>query len=396
MALTLAQNDWIDAKAKNEVVGVMAFDLSAAFDTLEHSTLLAKLETSGITGVPLKWFQSYLSDRSQSVLWNRVLSEPLPLRRGVPQGSILGPTLFLAMIYDMPECLTRNTLTTSSKVVGFADDTTVYVKSKTVEHLTDELERIASKMVYFCNANGLIINGQKTQILTTARKNVEIKIEQVTVSSAPTISLLGLEYDTNFSTAPYLRKLAREANTRAALIRRLSFGMPHCLLKPLANGLLMGKILAAAPAAIPIRLHSNDKPYLTGILNDIDKSIRATARTIARIKLTDKIRSEVVLWKAGLRSLTEAVSMTMASLIWKSQKNMNPLGRIFQKKVSVKNTRSVSSDNLCQPVPGHPEAAANKLAQVWNVMNLSDAKTLGCARTSARKWFKQNAKNLLT
>ena len=108
-----------------------------------------------------------------------------------------------------------------------------------------------------------------------------------------------MEYDKNFSTAPYLRKLARESNTRAALIRRLSFGMPNCLLRPFANGLLMGKILAAAPAAIPIRVDPNDKLYLAGILNEIDKAIRATARTITRTKLTDKVRSEVTLSKAG-------------------------------------------------------------------------------------------------
>ena len=95
--------------------------------------------------------------------------------------------------------------------------------------------------------------------------------------------------------------------------------MPNCLLKPLANGLLNGKILAAAPAAIPIRICPNDKPYMAGILNDIDKSIRATARTITRTNLKDKIRSEVILQKSGLRSLTEAVSVTMASLIWKAR-----------------------------------------------------------------------------
>ena len=76
----------------------------------------------------------------------------------------------------------------------------------------------------------------------------------------------------------------------------------------------MGKILAAAPAAIPIRLNPNDKPYLSGILDDIDKSIKATVRAITRTRLTDKIRSEVVISRAGLRGLTEAVSEIMCNL----------------------------------------------------------------------------------
>jgi hypothetical protein len=291
----------------------------------------------------------------------------------------------------MPKCLIRDTLTTSSRVTGYADDTTVYVKSKNLEHLKEELEILGIKMVNFCNENGLILNGDKTQILTNARSKIEIKINQDTVSSVQTISLLGLEYDTKFSTAPYLRQLLRAANTRAALIRRLSYGMPNVLLKPLAKGLLMGKILAAAPAAIPIKLDPNEKPYLSGILNEIDKSIKATARTITRTSLKDKIRSDIVLSRAGLRSLTEAVSETMACAIWKARKEMNPLGCIFKNNHSNRNTRSSSNDKLCQPVPGHPEAATNKLAHSWNIMNLHSAKTLGSVRTSARLWYKQNA-----
>ena len=170
--------------------------------------------------------------------------------------------------------------------------------------------------------------------------------------------------------------------------------MSNCLLKPLTNGILVGKILSAAPAAIPIRLNPNDKPFQSGILNEIDKSIRATARIITRTRLSDKIRSDIVLQKAGLRSLTEAVFEIMACQIWKARKEMNLLGRLFQNKVSTRNTRSASCGNLIQPVPGHPEVAANKLAQIWNILNLSLAKTLGSVRTSAQKWLKENVKHL--
>ena len=81
----------------------------------------------------------------------------------------------------------------------------------------------------------------------------------------------------------------------------------------------MGKILAATPAALPIRLSTNDKPYLSGTLSEIEKSIRSTARTITHTRLKDK----TVLHKAGLRSVTQAVSETMAISIWKAQKEMN-------------------------------------------------------------------------
>ena len=127
--------------------------------------------------------------------------------------------------------------------------------------------------------------------MTSSKQVIQVKIGGSIVTSQKSINLLGLEYDENFTTSPYLHNLEKEASTRAALIKRLSFGMPNCLLKPLANGLLIGKILCAAPAAIPIRLDPNEMPYLSGILTEIDKSIRSTARTITKTKLNDKIRT---------------------------------------------------------------------------------------------------------
>ena len=128
-------------------VGVMAFDLSAAFDTLCHSKLTKKLESSGISGTPLKWFKNYLSGRSQCILWNGKLSTQLSVENGVPQGSILGPILFLAMISDMPKFHIRDSICVSSRVFGYADDTTVYSKAQSVRDLKDEFELLGSQMV---------------------------------------------------------------------------------------------------------------------------------------------------------------------------------------------------------------------------------------------------------
>ena len=131
--------------------------------------------------------------------------------------------------------------------------------------------------------------------------------------------------------------------------------MPNCLLKPLAIGLLIGKILEAAPAAIPIRWSTNDKHFLSGTLTIIEKSIQSTARTFTNTRLKDEIRSETVLHKAGLCSLTQAVSESMAILIWKARKEINPFGRMFQNYVFER-----YKDNLLKPIPGYPKAASNK------------------------------------
>ena len=226
MALIIAQNDLINAKSEGYSVGVMAFDLSAAFDTLCHSTLTKKLESSGISGTPLKWFKNYLSGRSQCVLWNGKLSTQLSIENGVPHCSILGPILFLAMISDMPKFLTRDSLCASSRIFGYADDTTVYSKAHSVRDLKNEFELLASQMVTYCKRNGLISNSQKTQILTSTGVTFKVNVGQDYIPVSQQIKLLGIEYNSNFSTVPYLKRLSREAQTRAFLIKRLSFCMP--------------------------------------------------------------------------------------------------------------------------------------------------------------------------
>ena len=95
-------------------------DLSKAFDTIDHNIMVKKLYHYGIHGIALKWFESYLSDRKQYVFFENSASELLHLSTGVPQGSILGPLLFIIYINDV-----KNS-TTLFDIIGYADDTTLY------------------------------------------------------------------------------------------------------------------------------------------------------------------------------------------------------------------------------------------------------------------------------
>ena len=95
---------------------LILLDSSKAFDKVAHEKLLFKLHHYGIKGGTLRWIQSFLDDRSQNVLLNGVKSDNIPVSSGVPQGSVLGPILFLAYINDLPEQVKSN-------VRLFADDT---------------------------------------------------------------------------------------------------------------------------------------------------------------------------------------------------------------------------------------------------------------------------------
>ena len=146
------------------------------------------------------------------------------------------------------------------------------------------------------------------------------------------------------------------------------------------------------PVHIPTRLNIDDHYHnYIGVTEDINKAIKATARTITKSRLSDKIRSEVLLQKAGLKCLNEAVASITAVTVWKSKTFMDPLGkRIFREKPSFQCTRSVASKDIDLLVPGYPTLSTNIMARIWNaVPGLEQATTLGAAKSLAKKWAKE-------
>ena len=204
------------------------------------------------------------------------------------------------------------------------------------------------------------------------------------------LNLLGVTYDSNFTTAPYLRQLASDAKTRAAIISCLSYSMPHHLLKVFTHGLLVGKIMAAVPASVPFRINHEDKGAIT-LTDKINCSIKSASRTITRISLKDKIPSEIVLQKAGLRSLNEMVASFSATMVWRSKARMDPLGSLlFPTETNSSRTMSSRSQNCNKarlPAPGNDLLAANLLARAWNeARDVQNATNLGAAKLAASKW----------
>ena len=133
--------DWLNSMDKGEMTGMVTIDLQKAFDTVDHSILLDKLRLNGLDQHACEWFQNYLSDRVQCTVVNGVESSPQRIKCGVPQGSNLGPLLFMIYINDLPNCLNN------CDVSLYADDTCIYYSSKTpvdIEYnLNDDLSHIS-------------------------------------------------------------------------------------------------------------------------------------------------------------------------------------------------------------------------------------------------------------
>ena len=166
--------------------GVVFLDLKKAFDTVDHGILLKKLFLYGVRGRAHDWFGSYLSNRTQYCQVNGKLSEPRTIITGIPQGSILGPLLFLVYIKDLPNCF-KNV-----DYDMFADDTEVGTASKDVkaifETLNDELANISVWMA----VNKLSLNKSKTEYMLIGlhQKLIQCNSElQIKIGDTPITSL---------------------------------------------------------------------------------------------------------------------------------------------------------------------------------------------------------------
>jgi len=143
---------------KKETAVAIFCDLRKAFDTVNHEILFKKMHKIGIRNVELKWFQNYLSNRKKFVFFNGMSSSLLEILLGVPQGSILGPILFLIYINDLPSAsLLRSLL--------FADDTALLARGSNIKDLADYVNSEFHKVVQYFRENKLSLHPEKTKVM---------------------------------------------------------------------------------------------------------------------------------------------------------------------------------------------------------------------------------------
>jgi hypothetical protein len=194
-------------------------DLSKAFDCVDHGILLEKLKAYGVRGQASTWMESYLTDRSQLVELKtadgvKVSSSWAKLSVGVPQGSVLGPLLFLIFVNDLPTHMKE------TRVIMFADDTSALVEAKSVDSLKDKGAKVLNDLNDWFTSNKLLLNVNKTSLLlfknSYQRKvpGFHLNTDEEVINTSCSVKFLGLMLDENLrwdAQEDYLGKKLRAA-----------------------------------------------------------------------------------------------------------------------------------------------------------------------------------------
>ena len=200
-------------------IGVF-LDLAKAFDTVNHEILLKKLEHYGIRGIALEWFKNYLTNRKQIIKYKSEKSESLTIKCGVPQGSVLGPLLFLIYMND----ISRSSEILS--IILFADDTNLFFSHKNLFTLKETMNQELSKIASWLSANKLSLNIKKTHFIIfksrgkKSNQHVSIIINNQEIEQVKCTKFLGLYIDDEFTWKYHIDQVASKISKMTGILAK--------------------------------------------------------------------------------------------------------------------------------------------------------------------------------
>ena len=223
-ALNLVLAKWKENIERKETIVAVFLDLKRAFETISRPLLLRTIKRFGITGTAYKWFESYLCDRTQRTIFNEFTSFPMGNILGVPQGSVLGPILFIMYINDMRQVLRF------CDINLFADDTVLFIAAKDLDFAIIRLNEDLCSLSRWLKFKQLKLNISKTKFMVISRnrvtENVSVEIDSETLERVREMKYLGVTIDDklkfNIHIDNVIKKIAKKYGILCRLNKELS------------------------------------------------------------------------------------------------------------------------------------------------------------------------------
>ena len=210
--------NWKIAIHNNKIIVAVFLDLRRAFETLDRNILLLKLSKYGIENIELKWFESYLSNRTQQTRVNEVISSEITTSIGVPQGTVLGVFLFLIYINDIERVVTN------CKLLMFADDALLYVESDEVRVAVNKINDDLQHLSNWFKMNKMKLNIDKTKYMILNSRNVDncnVIIDDTCLDQIMEIKYLGVIIDNKLNFKSHLDYICKKIAKKLYFFRSI-------------------------------------------------------------------------------------------------------------------------------------------------------------------------------
>ena len=417
-ALIQMFDSWMEAFENDEVSAVIMLDMSAAFDVVDYDILLSKLALYGFEESVLAWIRSYLSGRYQCVSLEGCLSEPLSLECGVPQGSILGPLLYIIYTNDLPEVVhqdchpqensqefhSNHLFHTHCQDCGglclYADDSTYTLSSSDTEGLNANLDAKYKVIEEYMNKNKLILNSDKTHLLVMAseRKHqihdnfgISLNTGKEIIEPQNDEKLLGATVSNNLSWKTHIRdsrtSLINTLTSRINALYKVSQYSTFLTRKMVANGMFMSYLSYIIP------LIGGSPEYL---LTALQTSQNRAARLVTKSDWGTS--SSSMLSQIGWLSVRQQVVFQSLMMIFKAKQDKKPvyLYQQISSKFSM-NTRlglnnGIKDKRIFKSTLGSQSFTPRSIKQ-WNSLptNIRTESSIVKFKSKLRAWVKLNS-----
>ena len=341
-------------------MGVVALDLRKAFDTVDHAILLDKLHYYGFKDSTLGWFKSYLTNRQQASCVNGNLSEAKTITTGVPQGSILGPLLFLIYMNDIGASFKH------SKLNLYADDTLFYYSNPSINTISHVLKEDLSLVAAWLKTNKLSLHLEKTNSMLISSKpkgdnDLNLTLNDAPVTQVDSCKYLGVQIDSRLKFSDHFDMvLTRVRRAIGVFSRAARFIPPHARVT-LFNTLILPHIDYCS-TVWSTSIRKQDLIKLQRIQN---RAMRIILECAPRTHITDML--DTIKWM----SIKQRFFYNHCNLLWKINNNMTPdyLSTFFTPISSIHshNTRSASAGRFYIS-QSHPKSLNATGSKIWNTL----------------------------